>query len=300
MSPFEYLDRYHKLQVVDQKLGLAANVNITKYISGWTHDNMGEYMAVLSSIAVFHKLKGPSLVPDRFAIDDSRMHSWETFYKASVRRTFEGRGSPDDITDTLRLAVWGGRCSTGGASAYAAKWFGQDCNAFVGNYQGVSPSSAIFAYALGYGGSGTIPGATPDVYASRNLLPLNPDKDFKEIAEGDVLCTYGSADKNGNRWRHIALVNDITLLGQPAGDAQDAILSIAEWGAAGDLPAHKVENAKVTLKRGKLCDALPGKTVTAFSGHDPEGKAALRIFFDASSLWDYDSRGWQVGSIEGV
>lgn len=300
MTPFEYLDRYHSLQVIDGRLDIHAVVDIKNYISGWQGNQMQEYGNVLEPVAKYFHLKGWAAVPEKFWICDGTMDCNEAFYRASVRRTFEGRGSPDDMADTLRLAVWSKRCKAAQAGTYAAQWFGQDCNSFVGNYLGISPSTSIAAYAHGYGHSPTLSGATPDVYTSRYLVPLEPDSNYGDIAQGDVLCTFGSPDNNGNRWRHIGIVQDITLLGPGSDTRQDAVISIAEWGTNGGVSVHRVEGKQVKLKRGKLCPELPGKVVTAFDGTDPQGNTALRIFFDASPLYSFDSRGWSVANVEGV
>jgi hypothetical protein len=62
-----------------------------------------------------------------------------------MNRTFEAKGSPDDIADTLRLACglgvvqkhmhWtGGPVTAGLLNAFCDRYLGIDCNGFVGNY----------------------------------------------------------------------------------------------------------------------------------------------------------------------
>ncbi len=310
MTPYQYVDVYHGLKVEDPRLGLSTQLDITKYRSGWFPEDNAEATRVLDAVArkCCKLKKGNAELPATFTIpSDPRVDPAEEFYCAGIRRAFCSRGSPDEMRDALRLAVLGGITDAGGAKSYGEKWFGSDCNAFVGNYLGLSPMIGIPGYAKGYGQKGTIAGAGKDIYACRDLLPLPPRADPTEIASGDVIVTYGSLHPKHNwRWRHIALVEDIVVSdgGRAEGEAGvwDAQLRIAEWGDKGGVAKHKhrydgklladvlrwkpgdYANWKTLLTA--LAKEMPGQTLVAFPGKDPEGQNALRFFLDASSL-DY-------------
>src|SRR5262249_9775704 len=140
------------LQISDPRMGLNVSTSIWMYVSGGNSSVRNEYNDVMSGVAKLLGRKGPSLVPDTFFIPNHPLVSpAEPFYKQGIRRAFAGRGSPQDIVDATRIAYLVKECKPYGPAKYAQGWFGQDCNAFVGNYQGVSPNVSIGAYAKGYG-----------------------------------------------------------------------------------------------------------------------------------------------------
>ncbi len=302
MDPAEYEARYHAIDITDLRMGLLGAVDIRRYIAGWPAENMGEYMNVLSVIATWLKLKGPTLVPGEFSIPNNpRVDPSEIFYKATLRRAFEGRAAPDEIRDAIRLSFLTGRFRFPvAAQAHADRWFGLDCNTFVGNYCGISPSTAISAYARGYRRT-ELGGATQDVLTSMGLLPMAPVASLDQIRPGTVLVTFGTPDKKGNRWRHIALVQSFTpAVGMTAaGGGSGAYLSLAEWGRAGNSDAHIVAPALVHVKP-YACPELPGQTCLAYPGHDPSGGPGQRIFLDASRFDAFEVRGFQVYNADGV
>ena len=160
----------------------------------------------------------------------------EEFSKPGLRRAFAGRASPEEFLDTLRLARLVGRCTSDNAPTYGQAWFGLDCNAFVGNYQGISPSSSIASYVSGYGTKAEIKGATDDVYITRNLLPLPPIEKVEDIKKGTVIVTYrpGSTTSHGDHWGHIGLVQSFGP--DPAPNKMS--LHVIEWGKKGGIASH--------------------------------------------------------------
>ena len=300
-TPAAFAARYHRLGILDARLGIAASLDIQNYISGWKAENQTEFYRLLSGLARKLKLKSPAAVraqsqPFFITGHPDRIDPGEEWYDASLSRAYAGRASPDEISDAVRLAVFCGL--TKDPVAYGQKWFGLDCNAFVGNWLGISPSTGIFAYAHGYGKGDKISGASPDVYTTRARVPLTPITDPAKIECGNVVCTFGSKDARGFRWRHIALVEDI----KPQGGSQYQ-LWLAEWGTKGNIEKHRTPPAKpklVDITLGKWCPELPKLDFLAFDGTDPDGEPAKRLFFDHHSLDDLPHRGWHVGGTYGT
>lgn len=313
MTPYDYVDCYHRLSVSDPRLGLDVTLDITKYRSGWFKEDVAEADIVLGRIGA--KLKNPVKsaygLPAPFCIEyDPRFDPTEHFVPMAVRRAFASRGSPEDIQDALRLAVAAGRTDQLGPKAYAEKWFGQDCNAFVGNYLGLSPLIGIAGYAKGFG-RGKILGGGPDIEASRSYLPFPLVEDVDDIGTDDLLVSYGSEDpREGhgkNRFRHIALVHSFD------GDASAARVQIAEWGTKGGSGVHKnryngplVDDLSTWKPGGSAAAygpvaaafraAFPKKKGVAFLGTDPNGEPALRVFFSGfGGNWpSFGERGYEV------
>jgi hypothetical protein len=316
MTPFQYLARYHSLPVIDSRLGINAIADIRNYRplkskeekeddkkkgkdGPWTMPAQwnNEHGRLLGKIAQGLKLRPGQGIPNVFTLDDKKIGPSQVFYLGSIRRAYHGRASPDDMIDTVRLAVWADLATPAQAAQYMQKWFGQDCNAFVSNYLGIAPYFSIAAYAHGYGNAPKISGATSDVYAARATVPLKPRTEFSEIQTGDVIATFGDADFAGNRWRHIALVESWTLEKWNDNDAY-GIISIAEWGNQGGLDSHRSIGKPINVRRGKLCPEL-NKMVIAFpSGLYGEG--AIRIFLNATPLDKYDNRGFHIADSEGL
>lgn len=309
MTPEDYLRRFHPLTVVDTKLGINASIDITRYISGMDEKGKTEWYKVCGilagkyfgskhwSISDLIKQSQPFTIKGEKLIDPT-----EQWTEGSIRRAFGGRASPQEFADGLRLAVLTGRCKAANAAAYGQEHFGLDCNAFVGNWLGVSPSTSIAAYAHGYG-TKTPGGATKDVLVSKDIVHLPPVADVKDIRSGTVLATYtDSVGGSGNsHWRHIALVQSFDALG---GDRFR--MTLAEWGKAGPFEKHMTRNAEITLTtdkkpKGGSHEMLKGKKTLAFHttwGTEPE--AALRVFLDSSALDWCASRGWEVGGLYGT
>jgi hypothetical protein len=212
------------------------------------------------------------------------MDPTEEFYAGSLHRAYENRASPDEIVDATRLAVLVGRVTPEKAIQYAEDLFALDCNTFVGNYLGVSPSTAIFAYVNGYGTKAPS-GATPDVLKSMALVKCPPRSDPEKIAAEDIIVSYDPAKKE---WSHIALVNGIKLDKPGKNGEITATVDICEWGTAGDLSRHH-NTAKPTLTVGKgpvssTVDVVGWKT----------DKGGMRYFLDGSAFASVPARGWGI------
>jgi hypothetical protein len=308
MTPFEFADQYHFLQVEDDRLGLSVTLNISKYKADWAQEDVAEASAVLDAVArKFLGLRGASAVPQVFQVTGSRLADPdEKFCCAGIRRAFCSRGSPSEISDALRIAVLVGRNGNLSPKQYAEKWFGQDCNAFAGNWLGLSPMLPIMAYPTGTG-----LGTTSSEQDCRTFLPLlaraDTAADLWGIAQGDVLVTYGEPDKRNNPWRHVGIVQGVD------GGMSSARLSIAEWGAAGGRTAHNNGPYTVSLipdllewrpakgwetLHAALKRTLPRRKLIGYQGSAPGGKKAFRIFLDPGATASLDTRGWHSGNFQ--
>jgi hypothetical protein len=293
LSPVQYLDRYHSVFICDARLAMLGYANITKYISGEPASGVSERGALMRSVAKALTGSSSGTVKNLFSVPAGHgFDPGEEFCTAAVRRAYAGRGSPHEMIDAVRLAVAFGRVTHPvSSSEYAQKWFGSDCNAFVGNWLGISPSVAIFAYFLGYG-SGSIPGATASVYASRDWLPLKPVGSVAEIRQGNVVVTYG-LPRGNKRHKHIALVERCT----PAGGGRH-MLELAEWGVAGGKDDHH-NTLNVKFQSSWRHPQRKGTPLLAFEDTDKEG-ATHRFLLDHSSLNALPYRGWEVCGQWGV
>jgi hypothetical protein len=303
MDPALYESQYRGIKVQDARLGLLANIDISKYISGWRQTNFDQYMKLMSIIAGWLGLRGPSLVPPIFRIPGKSIDPDEVFYKESIRRAYEGRAAPEEIVDALRLSFLAGLFKFPvSAQAYADTWFGLDCNTFVGNYCGISPSTSIAAYATGYP-AGPLSGATPDLFVSRDPVPLAPLTALDDIGPGTVVASYapGNPDKNGNFWRHIALVQSFDIVIGVGGARTGGWLVLAEWGGKGDASNHITTRAQKRVVEYKV-PTPPYKTFLGFDGtftiHKEDGTEAevpvKRLFLDARKFDWFTVRGWHV------
>ena len=306
MTPFEYADTYHQLQVEDSLLGLNVTLNISKYKADWAQEDVNEASAVLDLVAKkFLKLRSFNEVPATFQIpSSSKMDPSEQFCCAGIRRAFASRGSPGEMSDALRIAVLAGR-PTISPKEYAEKWFGQDCNGFAGNYLGLSPMLPIASY-----GTGTQMGTSYSERDCKSFLPLPPRNDETQnlwgIQMGDPILTFGDADKRGIPWRHIAITQNIT------GNFSSATLHMAEWGEKGGKPQHNHGPYTVSLIpnlldwkpttqgwaaiHSSLKRAMPNKKLIWFQSTTPQGTPAFRIFFGQGGAEQLATRGWHTGN----
>lgn len=313
MTPFEFADRYHQLEVSDALLGLSVTLNISKYKADWAAEDVQEASTVLDKVAKrFTGHKSVGALPATFQITGSpRADPTEWWCCAGIRRAFGSRGSPDEIADALRLAVLVDQPGKLSPKQYAEKWFGQDCNSFAGNYMGLSPMLPIAAYP-----TGRQMGNTYGEQDCRSFLPLKPRDDESKplwgVSQGDALVTFGPPDSRGIPWRHIAVVNNI------GGSLSSATLEIAEWGEAGGKPQHhhRGDNLRLipdllkwkpdskdlqdrqawTQLLGALKAALPNRKLLGYQGKTPDGKKAFRIFLDQGGTAYLASRGWHCGN----
>jgi hypothetical protein len=316
MTPDQYVDTYHKLSIDDTRLGLTGTVKIERYVSGWAQEDVTAATNLLHAVALkcCRLKRGNADLPPTFTIRyDSRVDQNEEFYCAGIRRAFCGRGSPAEIKNAIRLAVLAGFTTPGTAAAYGAKTFGQDCNAFVANYQGVSPMIGIRRYALG---STSEDGPGRDLTDCRKLLPLPVRESPWTIAPGDVIISYGGEPphKDKGYWRHIALVQGLMVSGtertEGKASVRDARIGLTEWGTSG-AANHSVPNAPIQLitdvlgwapkdpgmelARRALAKEMPGRKLVGFRGQF-KGMPVIRFFLDASSLDYVAHRGLHIAN----
>jgi len=243
-APTDYLDRYHRLQVSDSRLNLSETVDVTNYCSGEGPDRNQEQWMLMDAVRRIVDGKSKSL-PMRFYFPakDPGMDEKEPFFFRSLRRAFLGKGSPEEIIDTLRLAVRTGRIGPRGAApncaAYVKKFIGIDCNAFQGNYLGLDPEILPRVYAKG--AKGVTAGST-SLSLSFGFLPLKARPTIDSVSSGDILITVVDAN---DHHEHIALVDNI------AKQSNDQLkLDIVEWGEAGEREKHLIPNCTVTVVSG--------------------------------------------------
>ena len=295
VGPLHYLSMYHTLFLLDIPLGLLGYADIRRYISGEPGDGVTERGKLLSAIAKARKDSSGSSVPSLFTLPAGLgIPADEQFCRHAIRRCYAGRGSPHEMIDTVRLAVAFGRVKHPISSdQYAEKWFGSDCNAFVGNWLGVSPSLSIRSYFTGYG-SGSIPGAVPSVEASRDCVPLKPIASIADITQGTVLVTHGAPRADTNKtYKHIALVESIA----PATGGKHRV-ELAEWGVPGGYESHH----NVHFVKLETTWRNPERKGTALISFEDSGKEGLnhRFFLDHRSLNHLPYRGWEVNKQWGV
>jgi hypothetical protein len=322
-TPNQFVDTYHLLPVQDARMDLDVTLKIQKYEAGWLGQDLAT--SVLDAVArKCCKLKNGNqdLKPIFHIEHDARVDPSEVFYAASIRRAFGSRGSPDEIRDALRLAVLGDVVKRGNAMAKGQEWFGQDCNSFVANYLGVSPMIGVKGYAKGNVTSFS-KGRDRSLEDCVRLFPLPVREHPRYVADEDVIVTYGPwVDLDRGHWRHIALVQSITVAENPIrmeGKAgiYNAWISLTEYGGKirakdkvrqtgieviNDI-AHwvprKDPNNKLKELVGALAKELPGKTLVGFQG-DFDGAPAIRFFLDPSRITDQGirSRGWHIAGQE--
>ncbi len=295
VGPLQYLSMYHSLFMSDLPLRILGYADIRRYISGEPADGVRERGYLLSAIAKARKDSSGSAVPSLFSVPAGYgIPASEEFCRYSIRRSYAGRGSPHEMFDTVRLAVAFGfvkhPISAGG---YAVKWFGSDCNAFVGNWLGISPSISVRSYLCGYG-SGAIPKSVPSVEATRNCVPLKPIASIGEITQGTVVVTYGPPRKGSKKvYKHIALVESLA----PATGGKHR-LELAEWGAPGGFETHHNTHF-VKIESAWRCPEREGTKLLSFEASAEEGPNH-RFFLDHRSLAHLPYRGWEVNKQWGV
>ncbi|MGL4554458.1 MAG: hypothetical protein ACRC33_25120 [Gemmataceae bacterium] len=232
-SPSDYMREYHDLHVIaagPTGLPMVDTVHVTRY----QHSASTEKARLLAGLKKALGLKVTPVVAlgtnyDWFSFPPGDpIGTLEPFYWQSIRRAFGFKGSPSEMRDVLRLACRVGRVGTGkdvagqhpGAmtmAAYAKEHFSLDCNAFVGNYWGLSPevhqsSWAVISageerkihkqVAADDGWNGWDKAAT----LTLDYIPLAPRRAASEVRTGDVIVVY----KDNSYWSHIAVVDHAT------------------------------------------------------------------------------------------
>jgi hypothetical protein len=230
MTPKQYLDRYTYLRFwspwnMEQMLA-----GITEYGSGWDYRNgtegagkamQQEFQAFNRALRIAHHGDAHTPCGEKFFFNEKPLFCLiaptEDFYISSFINAFLGKGSPDEIIDTLRIAVAIGRIGMDKdaagqhpgrptAQAYAKAFITLDCNGLVGNYYGGDPSASIEHYA----------------HASRAR------KSAGEIQVGDAVVTHCAKFP----FEHVGLIQECT----PGGNG--ASIRIVEWGWKGGEEVH--------------------------------------------------------------
>ena len=226
MTPKQYLDKYTCFRVTDPLTRASIAAPITEYGADWTTEHRAngpacqhEYaMLALALKKVCSGGKKHWKPTPRFHLDaDIGMIRADTpFFNWSLLRAYVGKGSPDEIFDSLQLAIATGRIGTGKdiaghtpgaatAADYVKKFITVDCNGYAGNYHG------YFCEVKGF--------ANPHLRRKKS----------EDVRQGDLLV---AVDNNVKR-RHVAVVERW----QPKADGT-AIVTLCEWGARGDEPSH--------------------------------------------------------------
>ncbi|MCU0635337.1 MAG: hypothetical protein MUE41_10740 [Gemmatimonadaceae bacterium] len=294
VTPVTFLEMYHLLFIADPLLGVLSYASLRRYISGEPADGMVERGRLLDRIATARKDGSRGQIPNLFTLPSGHgIPTSEEFNLRAIRRAYAGRGSPNEMIDAVRLAVAFGLVTHPvSAGDYVEKWFGSDCNAFVGNWLGISPSCSIRAYFTGYG-TGAIPGSNAGIEASRRWLPLLPVASAGEVRMGNVVVTYGPPNDTGKQFKHIALVESCTSMG--GGRHR---LELAEWGQAGDIDKHH-RTLTVRFDTSWRNPERPKVPVLSF---EDMGKHGLdhRVVLDHAPLNVFPWRGWEIAGQWGV
>lgn len=235
MTPKEYLDRYTYLKFYSPLNNELVSAGISMYGSGWDFRNgkggtgqvmQREHQAFTAALRMAHHGNVNKPCGVKFFFDQQSLgliQPTEDFYATTFIQAFVGKGSPDEIIDTLRLAYAIGRIGTGKdvagqpcarptAQAYATDFITLDCNGLVGNYYGGSPSASIDAYAS----------------TARRRTRID------DIQPGDAVVTHCSASP----YEHIALIDSCAVSGSTAK------IQLVEWGWYGGEDVHYSKEAK--------------------------------------------------------
>jgi hypothetical protein len=284
MTPKEYLDRYTSLDLVDPGTGLRTVVNINGYGSGWgpekgcNRTTVGpkcstEYNSFfVPALRVVHHGKNTSIGATKFFFNQNPVSGFlptEDFYISSFVNTFVGKGSPDEIRDTLRVALAIGRIGVGTDPAgnsrtkatlqqYVDDFMTLDCNGLTGNFYGIDPNTPVEAYAN----------------------PARRRQRVGDVQVGDAVVTI--PDATGN-FEHVALIAEWSPVS--AGDDTGTVnLKLVEWGQEGDESRHYTGEAprRTNVTRG------------------PNGKYGIGFRTDDASKFRYifappqrgEPRGW--------
>lgn len=283
MDPKDYLDRFTYFSVTNPLTGRPEPAPITRWGSNWTDENRSNgaecqtehnaYFSPAVHMAIDGKAK--ARLPSRFFLrsDYKKLSAYEGFYKMSTVRAFCGKGSPDEIADTIRLAIVAGRIGTGKDLAgrppacntvaqYVTKFMTVDCNGYVGNYYGLNPSLDL------------------DYYATTATRRTRVD----QIRQGDVVVTVKPEGKH----KHVALIQDIrSFVPSVAGAAGGkAVVTLCEWGQDGPEANHYSTGEKNFTKGPKANYGIGWQA----------GKNFRYVF--APPPVAIESRGWGLGSRE--
>lgn len=246
MTPKAYLDRYTYLTFPNPFTGQPEKAGISGYGSGWgvgehpnrpsgqtmQHEYLHGFRPALRKFLVGNASKSVSS-PMTFAnVEGGKIDPAEPFYNMSFIRAFLGKGSPDEIADTLRVAMILGRIGSGRdannkpaacqtAAEYSTKFMTLDCNGLTGNFYGINPETACSGYAV----------------------PARKRRRAADVEVGDVVVTL----KNSGSYSHVALVAHWDCPPESA-EKGKVKLKLCEWGRSGGEDNHYTGEAPVELE----------------------------------------------------
>lgn len=251
MDPKEYLDRYTYLTFPNPFTGQPEAAGMSGYGSGWgvgehpnrpngqtmQHEYLHGFRPALRKYLIGNANKSePSPMTFNGEGKQTKIDPAEPFFRMSFIRAFLGKGSPDEVADTLRVAMVIGRIGSGKdannkpaacltAAEYATKFMTLDCNGLTGNYYGINPETACSGYAV----------------------PARKRSRAADVRVGDVVVTL----KDNGKYSHVALVAywDCPSASAESGKVK---LKLCEWGQAGDETKHYTGETPIELevKRG--------------------------------------------------
>ncbi len=240
MTPLEHLEIYHNLRFKSPLTNAPLSAEVTGYGSGWGDGKSnrkkkkekgdaynpgqmcqmeyGRFNAALRVVVTGSASKPTRNVISFKAEDGKYVDEDEEFYDQSFRRALNGKGSPCEIIDLLRVAIIVGRIKIGQDAAgwkagtfslgtYMDAFLTLDCNGLSGNYYGIDPETSIGAYAV----------------------PARARRKIGDVRTGDALVTVMGTDHH-----HIALIHEFT----PVPGSSAANGRICEWGGPGDFDHH--------------------------------------------------------------
>ena len=233
MTSKEYLDRYTWLSLSDPNTGFRASVNVNGYGSGWgpekgcNRTDVGpkcstEYNSFfVPALRIAHHGRNTSIGSSKFFFNQNSVGNFqatEDFYISSFVNAFVGKGSPDEISDTLRVALAIGRIGMTSDAAgkmpaksslqqYVDSFITLDCNGLVGNYYGIDPNTTVGSYAN---------------IGRRRMRGGG-------VQVGDAVVTIPDAT---GAFEHVAMIAEWTWLSGNS-ETGNATVKLVEWGASG-------------------------------------------------------------------
>jgi hypothetical protein len=236
------MDRYTYLAIPSPLDGMRLNCPLTGYGSGWSlrNNKSGAGAVIQQEYAVFrdalrkaHHGNAHTPCGPVFYFSDqplAQIRRTEEFYADSLVRAYLGKGSPDEISDALRLALAVGRIGTERdvngklpvrmtVEQSARDFMTLDCNCLVGNFYGANPDAHISVY----------------VSPARRRMSIN------DVRQGDAIVTHCTQAP----YEHVGLIEEW----HPSGSS--ARVKICEWGQPGSEPAHYKESTR-TIIRGPI------------------------------------------------
>src|SRR5581483_11294877 len=169
MDPKSFLYLYTYLKIIDPFTNLPVTCGSSGYGSGWGDDNRrGDGVATgkdcqtecvnyfLPAVRMAHHGKPYTETGSPFHFDQNKVANidpGETFSIGAFIRAFNGKGTPEDIASTLRVARAVGRIgfdhdpnghrpARASVAAYSTAFMTLDCNGLVGNYFKINPDSS--------------------------------------------------------------------------------------------------------------------------------------------------------------